>query len=88
MSSRRGSRAAPPTAEQIAVVRAAVCEICSQVPADQPLAVSPAEAPNGTLDEPLLKLVRELREAVADDKSPEALAHLDDFTLARFVIAH
>ena len=81
---------APAAADTSDATRAAVLEVVQQPPAsNEPLTVSPAAAPDGTLDPTLVPLVAELRSIVAPDAetSAEAAAHLDDFTLARFIIA-
>ena len=93
---RRRSAAAPaPTEEARAAVVEAVEEVAMQPFSPHPIALKPALAPEGALDESLpagemAQAVRELREAAMSEGGAdcaETVAHMDDFTLARFLIA-
>lgn len=73
-----------------AATRAAVLEICATAPGhNEPLTVSPSEAPPSTVDAKTMALISEIKKAVDDAGavSAEARAHMDEFTLARFAIA-
>lgn len=84
-----GAPSAAPTEQMMSATRAAVMETTGQVPSGEPLTVTPAEAPAGTIDDGLLPLIIELRMMMTDvaKENKEAAAHLDDYTLARFLIA-
>lgn len=71
----------------------AVAMVCSSPPADgQPMRVEPQAAPTGSLEPDEAAAIAELRKRVgkgesgwADGARAEAAAHMDDFTLLRFV---